>query len=639
MNKPLSLCFMKRWFYTLVVLPNLVWMCNAEQPVALLQPVIRDLLAKQPYSAAAIHTIEAELTSAINPVASLIEFAGDKDPDVRMIAAQLLPELRNPDVAKPLWNLLRDDSEAVRLLAVWALGRLNESTPVTPDVSGLKDPRANVRRLTVEVLAQLHNPATEADLINALADSDDLVRWQATLALGSCGSHRALAALSLRLNDSSARVRRAAAGVLAKVGDATVLPLLVAALDDKDWQTRAAAANALAVLAEKLGGDRIALANTILAKLKPDDLALVVACRAFGLAYDERALNGLVSALSGNNPETAIGAMQAIMWLRITPILPLLAKQSRHTNPDVRRRIIEVFGKIGGAAEVPSVVAALGDPVAAVQLVAVSALRQLHQYIQPDLLVEQLANADPHVRAAAARFYGEYGDRSFANNVATLLFDDNRFVRAATVEALGKLGDCSAVGMLVEVLTGQHPHGESTGAPNAQGHGVVIGTTRNLPPALSGLELLAHKAEAIKILGDLHAIEAVVPIIENGLQANDSQLVVISAYALGQIGDRRAVGPLVALVQGFYTELPFEVDTSNQIIIQSETIPNLLGQEYEVQCNIRRTVIWALGRLGDTAIVPLLRQALNDRNSTVREAASEALTHLGEGQQILALAD
>ena len=90
-------------------------------------------------------------------------------------------------------------------------------------------------------------------------------------------------------------------------------------------------------------------------------------------------------------------------------------------------------------------------------------------------------------------------------------------------------------------------------------------------------------------------------------------------------------------MQGFYAKLPFEIDTSSQaIIIKSGTIPNLLGQEYAVQCNARRAVIWALGRLGDPATLPLLRQATNDRDSTVREAAIEALARFDAGDQLLA---
>ncbi len=626
---------MKRWFYVWVLMPNMVWMCNAGQAPALLRPVLYDLLAKQPYSAAAIHTVESGLASAVDPVACLINFAGDKNPEVRMVATQLLPELRNPDAAKSLWNLLRDDSEAVRIYAVGALGRLNEFVPVAPDSSGLKDARANVRRLTAETLARLQNPSVESDLINALTDTDDLVRWQAVIALAACGSQSAVAPLSLRLKDSSARVRRTVAGVLAKVGDETVLPFLVATLDDKDWKTRAAAVSALVALTHKLDGDRTTLANTVLAKLKPDDIALIWAFRKLGLADDERALAGLVNALVEGNREAAMCAKQAILGLRITPVLPLLAKQSRHINPEVRRRIIEVFGKIGGADEVPAVVTALGDPVVDVQLVAVIALRQLHKYVQPERLVEYLTNQDPHVRAAAANFYGDYGDRRFANNVATLLFDENRFVRSAAVEALGKLGDCSAVGLLVELLTEQHSHGESAGAKTAKGNGVVIGTNHKLPQILSGMELLAQKVEAIKILGDLHAVEAVIPIIENGLQA-DAQLVAVSAYALGQIGDRRAVGPLVTLVHSFYARMPFEVAASKQITPKLER--TIMGLEYDLQCNSRRTIIWALGRLGDTATVPLLRQALNDSDSTVREAAAEAIARFDTGTQLLAAA-
>ena len=628
--------YMKHWLYIWVLLPSIVWRSAADQPPAGLRLAAQDLFAKKSYSATAVRIAEEHLTDLGNPLPSLATLASDKNSEVRMIATELLAQHGSADGAKILWELLRDDSEGVRLLAVWALGRLNESIPVAPDVSGLKDPRANVRRLTVETLARLRNPTVEADLINALSDPDDLVRWQAVAALGSCGSPHAMTALTLRLHDGSSRVRRTAIGVLAKFGGAAIVSPLVAALDDVDWRTRAAAACALAELVQKEQADRTAITDAILAKLKPDDFALIFAMKTLGLDNDERALSGLVRAATGNDRGLARYALQAIVGLRITPTLPLLAMHIHHTNPDVRQRIIEVFGKIGGTNEVPAVMGALSDPVADVQLVAISALRQLHQSVQPDRLTEKLVHADPHVRAAAARFFGDLGDRRFANHVATLLFDENRFVRSAATEALGKMGDRSAVGALLEVLARQTPDGESTGTRQATGHGVVIGASRPIPPLLSGLELLAQKAEAIKALGDWHASEAVVPIIENGLQAKNPQLIAISAFALGQIGDRRALGPLITLVHEYYAATPFETDSSNQITIGEQKVRNMLRQEYDLQCNARSTVIWALGRLGDPLAAPILRQALTDRNSVVREAAAEALARVDEGRHLLA---
>ena len=629
---------MKHWLYIWVLLPSIVWKCEAGQPMAGLRLSLQDLLGKQAYSAPALQVVEDHLTDLANPLPSLANLASNNNSEVRMISAQLVARLGIADGAKLLWNLLHDDNEGVRLVAMQSLGRLNESTPIAPDVTGLKDPQVNVRRMTAETLGRLRNPVVEDNLIEVLSDSNDLVRWQAVVALGLCGSQRAVPALSLRLNDSSARVRRSTIAVLTQLGGATAVSQLVAALDDVDWQTRGAAAQALAKLVEESKADRTATTEAIVARLKPDDFSLVFALRALGLANDERALSGLVRALTSNDRGLAAYAMKAILDLRITSVLPLLAASSHHTNPIVRQRVIEVFGKIGGTNEVAAVIIALSDPVDHVQLAAVIALRQLHQYAAPERLTGMLVHTDAHVRAAAARYFGDLGDRHFANHLAMLLLDENRFVRSAAIEALGKMGDRSAILPLLEVLARQTPGGEAISPRQVAGRGVVVGASRSLPPLLSGLELLAQKAEAIKILGDWRANEAVVPIIENGLQPQDAQLLAVSAFALGQIGDRRALGPLIALVQDFYAAAPFDSDSPDQITIKDKVTSKMLHQEYELQCNARRTIVWALGRLGDSAALPTLRQALNDRNSTVREAAIEALARFSAGSQLYAAA-
>ena len=627
--------YMKNWLYIWVLLPSVACLCEAEQLSAKWGAAIEALRVKHFYSAPALRSVEDQLYAPQGSVAALTDLAGDTNTEIRMIAIELLAGLGNPDSAKPLWKLTRDDNEAVRTLAVWALSRLNESVPVLPDVSGLKDSRANVRRLTAETLAHLHNPSVETDLIGALSDPDDLARWQAVVALDACGSQRAIPALSLCLKDSSARVRRTTAGVLGKFGDATVITSLVASLNDADWQTRLAVADALATLMSKLQLDQQTMTDTILSKLHADDFVLFAALHKLGLANDERALTSLVRALTGSSNELASHAAYAIVGLRITPVLSLLVRYSRDSNQDVRQRVLKVFGAIGGANEVPLVIAALDDPSESVQLVAVNALCQLRQYVPSDRLVEKLANSNPFVRAATARFFGELGDARYANTVATLLFDENRFVRSAAANALRTFGDRRPIEMLIELLARHVPNSEATGQRKTEGHGVILGTSRPLPPLLSGLELLAQKAEAIKVLGDWRAREAVVPIIVNGLQVPDTQLRGVAAYALGQIGDRRAVGPLMALLQEFYGTTPLMVAAQEQVVLGDRSKTTLLRQEYDSQCNVRSTVIWALGQLRDPIAVPIVRQALTDTSSVVREAAAEALARFDDSPALL----
>jgi HEAT repeat protein len=75
-----------------------------------------------------------------------------------------------------------------------------------------------------------------------------------------------------------------------------------------------------------------------------------------------------------------------------------------------------------------------------------------------------------------------------------------------------------------------------------------------------------------------------------------------AAVALGFIGDRSAVGPLIKAL----------TDESTAV---------------------RRDAAMALGRIGDNRAVEPLKKALNDANSGVREGAANALKKIGDRSQ------
>jgi HEAT repeat protein len=254
------------------------------------------------------------------------------------------------------------------------------------------------------------------------------------------------------------------------------------------------------------------------------------------------------------------------------------------------------------------------------------ALTRLRKSAAPEWFEEKLTDPSPHIRAAAVRFYGETGDSRHATRISGLLFDDNHYVRAAAAEALGRFGDRSAIRPLMDVLTQQPPGGEPDGAPGGTNATVVLGSGQETLPEFIAREFRHHKQEAIKILGDLRAVEAVPLIVASGLRSDHFGLQSTAAWALGQIGDRRAVEPLLEILRSFYAAAA--TDIKDRFADDNSKVARKIRQKSEALANVRRNAVWALGRIGDPAATPVLRQALNDPNSLVREAAAEALAEL-----------
>jgi HEAT repeat protein len=295
-----------------------------------------------------------------------------------------------------------------------------------------------------------------------------------------------------------------------------------------------------------------------------------------------------------------------------------------HPNPDVRERIMEIFGAIGGEDQLPAVIEGSSDPDPTVQLAAVTALRKMRERGGADVLLSKISDPNPHVRAVAARALGDMGDRTVSAKLVPLLRDESGYVRSAAAEALGKLGDRTAIAPLIQVLAGQRP------LENGQGEsGLVIGNNSTFLAEMSKLTEVQQKSRVVEALGVLRAPEAVDPIIKYGLKADDASLRAVSAYSLGEIRDARAVEPLQDAVRPYYKTAP--VDLENVIDTGSAgPVPDSMRIQREQEARVRASVAWALGQIGDGAAHDTLEQALNDQNSLVRDAAAEALAKISE---------
>jgi HEAT repeat protein len=310
----------------------------------------------QQYPPEAVEAIQTALQSADHPVVVLEKLAQDTRPEVRSLVALLLGEYGDPDGAKILWTLTRDELESVRLTAAGSLARLSHLTHIGIDTKGLEDERPAVRRLTASTLAALGGTGAEDELIAALKDDNELVRTDVVKALshGVCGTEKSVNSLIEMLHDPSVNVRDRSAQVLGGYHDPQVLDPLINALQDPDWHVRASAA-------DSLGGwvkSTPTLVDSLLKVLEQDDYALVRdrAADALVAAGDnEKVMAVLVKSLAATQKDVRFHAAQAIILAKANSALPMLMElwPKAKDNPEVREKIMDIFGHIGGPDQLP----------------------------------------------------------------------------------------------------------------------------------------------------------------------------------------------------------------------------------------------------------------------------------------------
>jgi len=618
-----------------VLFPLMLFCAGAGFAAALDNPVdikLRDTYRRlhfaQQYPTNAALFIQAQLQDAKLPLDVMPELAKDKQGPVRILLAMLLGEYGESDGAKILWPMTLDELESVRLTAAGSLIRLSHLTSIPINPAGLDDERPTVRRLTASTFAGIRDKSAESSLLgHVLNEKDELVQADIVKALHSnvCGTDKSLSPLLQLLHQSaSVEVRQNAAHSVGSIHDPVVVdPLINAAVKDSDWHVRASATL-------ELGGwvkEKPDAINTLVNILENENFALVrdrAADSLIPVVNDEKALAALLHAIGDNERSVRFHAVRAIIDGKASNALLPLTEMRHHSDPNVREAVMDIFGKIGGLDQIPFIVEATSDSEPQVQLAAVRALHLLKDRGGVQALISQLTSQDPHLRAAAARALGEMGDKSITPKILLLLRDDYGYVRGAAAEALGKLGDRAAIAPLIQMLAGEKTTDKAT-------MGLIIG---DKPKFAAELELTQTQAKirATDALGVLAAPEAVDALIQFGLKDKDPQLRAASAYALGRTRDLRAVEPLIDVVTPYYsTETP--AASGMTIYSGAGQVPDEQRRTIEKEARVRASVAYALGQIADPRAAAILQKALEDQNSLVRDAASEALARIVEKQE------
>jgi len=388
------------------------------------------------------------------------------------------------------------------------------------------------------------------------------------------------------------------------------------------------------------------------------------AALALGDLDDSAAIDPLITALQ-DTYDVKVGVMQALAKMSHTRVLDYLMESLRNPNDRIQITAVEILNLKGwdpGMNEDGAFYWALRgnfrECLARGHLAVVPLIQLLNK---EDFLIRR--KEDLLSRRDIAETLGQIGDIRAVEPLIQLLqhedlviasFDyhqnyENRkkqidaeeehglhlVILDRVIVALGQLGDVQAVKSLIGLLP-KHPifSQQVIAALVKLGTGAV----ESLIPLLNDEEWTIYTgvAKALGQIGDARAVEPLISQLKAETDDGSGSIDVRNgsiAKALGQIGDVRAVEPLIALLK--YRNLSIDdIAMALGLIGDVRAVEPLIPLLKDGNSYLRQAVIVALGQIGDARAVTSLIPLLQDANHNVRIDVVVALGQIGDAQAV-----
>jgi HEAT repeat protein len=198
-------------------------------------------------------------------------------------------------------------------------------------------------------------------------------------------------------------------------------------------------------------------------------------------------------------------------------------------------------------------------------------------------------------------------------------------VRKAAVNALGICGTDEAVQTLASLLKDEKVRDDALAALKQIGSPAAAKAVADAAATAKG----EWQRALLATLGEIGRPEGV-PVLLTALRAGDAQTKSVAAIALGRIGDAKAIPALVAAAQqGIPSAFDALIRTGELLLQRKQTSP--ATQAFEQALKLARTehekcaALIGLGKTGSAKVLPILVDALDAGEVTIRSAAIEAL--------------
>jgi HEAT repeat protein len=405
------------------------------------------------------------------------------------------------------------------------------------------------------------------------------------------------------LDKSEGKVKIGVINTLGERRDAQSVDQLAQLLLNADSQTVAASAAALG----KIGGEKAAAA---LAQIREKVNASVQneVLDAYLKIADNFASNGAAEKASVIYKELFVESQ------------PLPIQAAALTG------LVKAAGDRGGSVILD--VLKRGNPQ--IQAVAISMIRELPKTAAVDAIAGEMGGLPVLAQIQILSAFQDRGDKSVHGVVLKALENENVDVRIAALQALAVLGNETDVKVFTKfAVTGEQAEKETAQKSLDLLNGEQVDATI--------LSTLAQadaptKVELVRSIGARNMVSAVGTLLSTAKDSN--QKVRVETFkTLAEITDPKDIVPVIDLLVKVTTDVERR-EAEKAVVTIAHRIPDKKHQADAVlavlpsvqDAVVHGSLLQVLGRIGDTESLPMLKNALKDKNPELSTAAIRALS-------------
>jgi HEAT repeat protein len=449
--------------------------------------------------------------------------------------------------------------------------------------------------------------------------------------LSVAGTEASVPALASMLTDE--KVSDIARYALERIPGAAVDDALRQALPKANGNVKIGIINTLGVR-----GDKKAVES--LAKLTNDanEMVAVAAVAALGRIDDKSATDAIAKV-----KDKATGAIKTAAidsYLRCADRLAAkgqkdaagkIYKQLFAASEPMIVRVAAARGMIMTAGDKTGevMVKMLESPDKPIQTVAIATLKDVSKTDVIKAASEQLPNLEPEQQAQLISAFAECGDKAALPAVMAFTKNSRDFVWSAVLRAVGTLGDASCIDMLVAAASssgGEQQKMAQESLYRLHGADVDDAILKKLPDAEP-----KAKIELVRSC-EQRDIKKSVPVLIKTAKDADAKVRIESIKALRSLAGPQDITALIELQLTAAVNDKGELEKT--VVVIAKKIPEDKGQsqaflvalsmakDVDAKCSL----LSVLGKIGDEAALPVLRESLGDKEDKVKDAAVRALS-------------